>query len=132
MTDQPHTTDDTEDRPKRYDPRTGELLDERKGIEFLDLVGTHRKGAMNLDVTEALDELCKSVMDIGKTGTLTITITVEPIESETDIILGLLDEVKIRPPKRKGTPSFYYAQTEDGQIDRNAPQQTIYDHMSKD
>ncbi len=115
--------------PTRFDPRTGEVLDDRAGIEFLDFVGTHRKGALNLDATESLDELCKSVMDIGKSGTFTLTVTVEPIESETDVILGITDEVKIRPPKRKGTPAFYYAQNGDGQIDRNAPQQSIYDHI---
>lgn len=114
---------------KRFDPRTGEVLPQRKGIEFLDFIATHRKGALNLDATESLDELVHSVMDIGKAGTLTLTITVEPIESDTDVIVGLTDEVKIRPPKRKGTPGLYYAQTDDGQIGRDAPQQSIFDEL---
>lgn len=132
MSSDDKTTDATEAATARWDPRTGEKLPERQGVEFVEFVMTHRKGAMNLDVTEALDELVKAVTEIGKTGTLTLTITVSTIESDTDVILGIADEVKVRPPKRKGDPGLFYLQSPDGQIGRNAPQQSIYDHLPKD
>lgn len=109
----------------RIDPETGEVLDERIGMEFVDFISRHQRGALNKDATDALDELVKAVFEVGKKGSLTLTISVEPLEDLVDPTLTIEAEVKIRPPKRKAASAPYFLQTNDGQFSRQQPQEVI-------
>ncbi len=125
----------TDQAPEGVDPDTGELVEtERVGFDFLMFVSSHRRGAMNVDITEAMDELITQVMNIGKKGTISITLTVTPLDDVIDPTMTIEDEVKIRPPKRKAESSAYFLQTADGQISRRQPQQAIpgFESMKED
>lgn len=125
----------TDQAPEGVDPNTGEISQEgREGFDFLMFLNAHRRGQMNLDVTDAMDELVASVMTIGKKGTMTLTLTVVPMDDKLDPIVIIEDEVKVKPPKRKADGAHYFLQTADGQISRNAPQQPIpgFEYMKED
>ncbi len=114
----------TEPANQMVNPETGEL-EERVGFDFVTFAGTHRKGGMNIALTEAMDALIAEVNEVGRKGQLVITLTFTPDHSKLDPIVSIDDVIKTKPPKRDSIGAIYFLQSTDGQISRDQPQQSI-------
>lgn len=81
------------------------------------------KGRIHDDMGEGLAEVVKAVEKTAQKGTITLTISVEPIDRETFEETGALmveGTVKVNAPRLKRAPSVFYATGVGGQITRDA------------
>ena len=79
------------------------------------------KGRLHAELTDALSEVVASVMQQGKAGKLTLTLTVKPAARRADmVVIGASVGKKLPEPDRP--ESLFYA-TDDGGLSRRDPNQ---------
>ncbi len=89
---------------------------------FLDFLREHRNGVSHDELSDALQELVAAVVEEGKAGRLTLTISVKPADTGGGALL-VADDIKIVPPKRTKSGSIFFASPENNLI-RQDPKQT--------
>lgn len=80
-----------------------------------------RNGGLHGEISDALADLVAAVQDVGKGGTLTLTISVKPGESNTQILV-VADDVRVKAPVAPKPASIYFAD-DAGNLSRSNPNQ---------
>lgn len=75
---------------------------------FGEFLHQQRKGQMHSDLSDGLHKLTEAVQDVGKGGTLTLTVEVKPATVGTSQIVMVTDKVQLRLPEhpREGAVWF--------------------------
>ncbi len=110
MSDQPNTTPAVKAAPTR--------------TEFAATLLDLDKGRVHDDMTDRLAELVEAVCHTAKKGSVTLKISVEPLDASTfedDGTLVFSGDVKLDVPRLTRAPSIFYATGVDGQVTRDAP-----------
>ena len=89
---------------------------------FLTVVGEIEKGRIACKAAEGLAELLRACQDLGKSGTLTLKITVAPVPESVDDEVEILADVTVKAPKAKPKRTIFYA-LPDGRLTRTNPHQ---------
>lgn len=82
----------------------------------------HRRGSLHDEICDGLRELVAAVSEEGKSGSLTLKITVKPGGAKSDH-LEVADELKVTLPKKVKGTSIFYA-TPENDLVREDPRQT--------
>ena len=85
-----------------------------------------RQGGLLEDIDEALRELNRCVGFIGKSGTLTIKISVKPATKNSGSSVIVSDEVNLKTPKLPTAETILFA-TDDGMLCDSDPRQRKLD-----
>lgn len=101
--------------------RTGEVVDDPTVRPFADWLREQGEGKTHDELSEALYDLVARVTDTGRKGTLTLTITVEPMK-KSDEVLVISDEIKLKLPEFDRPVSVFYTDDQ-GNLIRNNPNQ---------
>lgn len=113
--------------PPGVDPQTGEIVNEAHYRPFAELLTTLDQGAAHAEASRALHDLVASVQAVGKGGTLTITVKVEPIKgNSTQIVVGA--QVSAKPPKSSPAAAIFYVD-DGGNLSRHDPRQLVLDGL---
>lgn len=89
---------------------------------FPDFLREQRGGQSQEELADALNALVQAVSDTGKKGTLTYTITVQPVNKDTAGQFIVHDELKLKEPKRAREASIFFGTPENNLV-RNDPRQ---------
>lgn len=75
-----------------------------------DWLREHRKGALSVEVAEALNELVEAVQEVGKPGKLVVTLTIKPAtpNKSTSEMVTVTDEVKLTLPEHDRETALYF------------------------
>ena len=92
-----------------------------KATEFAAVLLSLDDGATHSELTESLRDLVARVRDTGKTGTLTLTITVAP-RAGTRNQIDVKDEIKLKLPEFARAASIFFV-TEENEVSRQDPNQ---------
>lgn len=85
-------------------------------------LANHNKGRSAAELDEALHELVSAVMETGKPGKLTYTISIKP-DGNLETMVVVTDEIKSTLPKFNRRGDMWFA-TEGGELLREHPTQT--------
>lgn len=86
-------------------------------------------GKTETELTDNLRELVQRVEETGKKGSLQLTISVQPLKANPDLVV-VHDEIKLRKPEHDRKPSTFWQQ--DGALLRNDPnQRSIFDEITQ-
>lgn len=94
---------------------------------FADFIREQRKGAAHDDLSVALNDLLSAVRAHNKGGSLTLTLKVEPLKDNPEVVT-ILDDIKVKAPQQKRKPSVFYV-TDDGNPSREDPNQMKFEGM---
>lgn len=108
------------------DRTTGEITDEPRVRPFADFLREQAKGHSHEELSEGLRDLVARVLDTGKKGTLTYTVTVEQIKDGDALIVK--DEIKLKLPEHDRDSSLFWADR-DGNLVRQDPNQMTFDSL---
>ena len=86
---------------------------------FLDFLRDHRHGVTHDELSDALQDVVAAVHDTGKSGSLTLTITVKPTNSEA---LDVSDIIKTKLPQLPKSSSLFFVSPENNLV-RDDPKQ---------
>jgi hypothetical protein len=90
---------------------------------FTDWLLVQRRGATNLELSDALNEVVAAVSELGKKGEIVLKITVKP---GGDGMVTVEDEIKLKAPEPDRSASLYFID-EDANLHREDPRQTKLD-----
>lgn len=79
------------------------------------------KGRLHAELTDALIEVVSQVMQAGKAGKLTLTLSIKPAHKRANMVV-IEPSVGKKLPEPDRTPSLFYA-TDDGGLSRRDPNQ---------
>lgn len=106
----------------RVDPVTGVVVEDPPIRDFASTMLDLGNGKTNKEMSEALWDLIDKVTQTGKKGTLSLTLTVEPMSKADGGPVTVKDEIKLRPPEFPRIPTVAYVD-ENGNLSRNNPYQ---------
>lgn len=113
--------------PPGVDPDTGEIVNEAHFRPFAELLTTIDQGSAHAEASRSLHDLVAAVMALGKPGTLTITVKVEPLKGNaSQIVVGA--QVSAKPPKSSPAAAIFYVDGA-GNLSRNDPRQMVLDGL---
>ena len=92
---------------------------------FSDWIDTQREGALGVELSNALHDLVSSVTAQGKSGTLTLKLTLKPGEKGTVGSVTVSDLVTVKKPESH-IESFHFIDSS-GNLTRQNPRQLGYD-----
>jgi len=110
---------------RHVDPLTGEVIDNPTIRPFADVLRELSQGRTHDELGEAVYDLAARVRATGKKGTLTLTIAVEPMKGDEQVLV-ISDEIRLKLPEFPRKPSIFYA-TREGNLSRTNPQQLALD-----
>lgn len=82
----------------------------------------HRNGRTHHDLSEALADLTKAVVDHGKAGTLTLKLTVKPAAKGDQSVVSVSDAITIKAPAGERGEWIFYADAK-GNLSKRDPRQ---------
>lgn len=104
------------------DPQTGEVLDPTGMPKpFTQFLLEQRSGGMHGELSEKLQSLTSAVYEHDKAGTLTLTVSIKPIEGQPGRYI-VTDDVKIKAPEAARGSSLFFAD-DHGNLSRSDPRQ---------
>lgn len=106
---------------------SNEKTEEKRTRPFADFLNEHTKGLHHTKASETLQELVGAVVDTGKKGTMTITVTVEPMKGNADALLTTIN-VAAKLPAQPVKAAVFYADGEHN-LTRNDPNQPTFDGL---
>lgn len=106
---------------RHVDSRTGEVHDNPPIRPFAEFLQEQAQGRTHAEMGEALYDLASRVRDTGKKGSVTLTITIEPMKGD-ERVLVVADEIKLKLPEFPRKPSIFYT-ADDGNLSRSDPEQ---------
>jgi hypothetical protein len=92
---------------------------------FAEFVAQQRRGALNGEAGEKLAELVHAVSEVGKAGTLTIVVRVEPGKADS---LEVTDDVKMKLPQPDRPAALWFADAHHNLTRENPAQQPLPIH----
>jgi hypothetical protein len=106
----------------RVNPTTGEIVDNPLLRPFADWLQEQARGQAHQELTEALWDLVQAVQATGKPGTITLTVTVEPMRKTGGQVIVTRHKVKTAPPEPDREPSVSWVDR-NGNLTRDNPNQ---------
>jgi len=106
---------------QRVDPRTGEVNVSPHIRPFADWLVEQAGGKTANELSESLWDLVARVGDTHKRGSLMLTITVEPMKENPDVLV-ISDEIKLKLPEFNRPGSVAYVD-HNGNLTRENPNQ---------
>lgn len=103
------------------------MTDELTVRPFADWLRDQSKGATHDELSQALYDLTGRVIDTGKKGTLTLTITVQPLKGQVDALV-VSDEIKLKLPEHDRKASLFYPDKQ-GNLTRSDPNQLTFESL---
>jgi hypothetical protein len=99
-----------------------EEVDERFVRPFAEFLHKHNYGITHDQMSKGLHDLLESVKEVGKPGSVTLSINVKPIGKgdERQVMVGAV--VKVKSPESRAAEQFYWLDDE-GNLSRNDPRQ---------
>jgi hypothetical protein len=94
---------------------------------FADVLLDQASGRTHQELTVKLHKLIGDVIDTGKKGTLTLTLSIEPLK-DAEGMLTVHDAVTVKTPQRPRKPSTFFT-TSDGNLSRDNPEQRTFDSL---
>lgn len=94
---------------------------------FADFLREHGKGRTHDELGEALHTLIARVKDTGKKGSITLTVSVEPMKKD-DRLVVVGDKIKITLPEHD-RPSGVWFVGRDGNLQRDDPNQQPFESL---
>lgn len=94
---------------------------------FSDFIREQNRGRTHDELSDGLRDLVARVEDTGKKGTITLTITVEPLKGN-EACLTVSDEIKLKLPEHDRGSSIFFRGT-DGNLQRDDPNQVTFDFL---
>lgn len=94
---------------------------------FGDWLAEQAKGRTHAELGEGLHDLIARVQDTGKKGTITLTVTVEPMKKDASLLV-VSDEIKIKLPEYDRPTGVFYAD-KNGNLTREDPNQLAFDSL---
>jgi hypothetical protein len=89
---------------------------------IFDVLSQIRGGAAIHDAAKELNDLVRAVKDTGKSGTLTIKLTVEPDKTD-DTVVTIQPDVTLKLPKKARAKGIFYVDPKTYDITREDPRQ---------
>ena len=97
---------------------------------FAEFLLEQNRGRTHNELSEALVDLVARVEDTGKKGTLTLTVTVEPLKGN-ESCLQVSDEIKLKLPEHDRGASIFF-RGRDGNLQRDDPNQPSFFDVLRD
>ena len=94
---------------------------------FADWLREQSQGKTHEELSEALYDLVQRVRDTGKKGTVSLTITVAPMDKDVSVLV-LSDEIKLRLPEHDRKASLFYPDKW-GNLSRTDPGQLSFESL---
>lgn len=88
---------------------------------FKDLLQDHRNGGLEYDASLELKKLVEAVRETGKGGSVTIKLSVSPINGDPKKVV-MIDEIKSSIPKASVGGSLFFTTEQGGLVQRNPDQ----------
>lgn len=108
-------------------PITGEIITDPTIRPFADFLLDQSGGKTHSELGEALWDLAERVRATGKKGSLTLTLTVETMKGDAQVLV-VSDEIRLRLPEFPRKPSLFYS-TDDGNLSRSDPNQLAFEGL---
>lgn len=89
---------------------------------IFDVLSQSRGAAVVSDASKLLNELSKTVKETGKSGTITIKLTVKPDKTDNTVVM-IDPEVTMKAPKRPYPTSVFFVNDKTGDLTREDPRQ---------
>lgn len=89
---------------------------------FTDVLREIRKGAVVDACSEGLATVTRGVLETGKAGSVTLTLTVKPPKAKGDNVVTVVSDVKVKEP-RDDLPEAIFFADESGDLLREDPTQ---------
>ena len=90
---------------------------------FMDFLREHRNGVTHDELSDKLQELVAAVIEEGKAGTLTLTVSIKPVGKADGLEVGA--DVKVKPPKTAPGVSIFFASPENNLVRQDPRQATM-------
>lgn len=94
---------------------------------FADWLREQSHGKTHDEMGEALYDLVARVRDTGKKGTVSLTITVAPMDKDVSVLV-VSDEIKLRLPEHDRKASLFYPD-KSGNLSRTDPNQLSFESL---
>lgn len=94
---------------------------------FSDFIREQNRGRTHDELSEGLRDLVAKVEDTGKKGTITLTVTIEPLKGAENC-LQVSDEIKLKLPEHDRGASIFF-RGRDGNLQRDDPNQPTFDTL---
>jgi len=94
---------------------------------FADWLTEQAKGRTHAELGEGLHDLIARVQDTGRKGTITLTVTVEPMKKDASLLV-VSDEIKIKLPEYDRPSGVFYAD-KNGNLTRDNPDQLAFESL---
>jgi len=95
---------------------------------FADWLRDQSRGKTHEELSEALRDLVAKVIDTGKKGSLTLTVSVEPMPNSDGNALVVKDEIKLKLPEFARDASLFFAD-DDRNLVRQDPRQLTFEGL---
>jgi hypothetical protein len=94
---------------------------------FGDWLAEQAKGKTHAELGEGLHDLIARVQDTGKKGSITLTVTVEPMKQDGTLLV-VSDEIKLKLPEYDRPSGVFYAD-KNGNLTRDNPDQMTFESL---
>jgi hypothetical protein len=94
---------------------------------FADWLREQSGGKTHEELGDALFDLVQRVRDTGKKGTVSLTVTVAPMDKDISVLV-VTDEIKLRLPEHDRKASLFYPDAA-GNLTRTDPNQLTFDSL---
>ncbi|HXO86917.1 MAG TPA: hypothetical protein VN803_15450 [Gemmatimonadales bacterium] len=105
----------------QVDEKTGEVIESTIPKPFSQFLVEQRSGGMHGELSDKLQELVAAVAQHDKAGTLTLTVSVKPIDGRPGQYI-VVDDVKVKAPEAPRGSSLFFAD-DHGNLSRSDPRQ---------
>lgn len=107
-----------------------EKQDGRTTRPFADFLSDHNNGQGHRKAGETLQELVAAVVDTGKKGSMTVTVTIEPMKNAEDGTLLTHVAVTAKVPTLPDRAAVFFADGENN-LRRTDPRQLTFDSLKE-
>ena len=104
-------------------------VEEKRTRPFADFLAEHNNGHGHRRASTSLQDVVNAVVETGKKGSVTVTVSVEPMKSADDGTLMLTVTVAEKIPSEPVKAAIFYADDE-GNLTRTDPRQAAFDFQS--
>lgn len=97
---------------------------------FADWLREHNSGATHDELGETLHTLVGRVNDTGRKGTITLTISVEPMKKAAEGMVLVTDKITTKMPEHDRPGAYFYTDRA-GNLVRNDPNQMTFESLAE-
>lgn len=94
--------------------------------DFLVFLAAQAGGGTATELSDGLAELVRRVADTGKKGSISLTVSVEPMKGGDGKTMVVKDSINLKLPEYDRTASVYFTDPA-GRLHRNDPRQIAWD-----